>query len=765
LDRVLMGVLVGKPVKRIEDSKLITGSGCYVADIKLPRMLYIHFIRSPHPHAIIKDVRIPDPLPKGVVTVYKGRDLQHIGPLPVDYVEEGSKTPRQYPLAVDRVRYVGEAVAAVVAEDEYVARDAAELVSVEYQPLPAVVDPLKAIEPDSSLVHEELGSNICLRWRRSYGDVAGAFASSYKTVALKLRIQRLAPTPMETRGIVANYDKSTGLLTVWSSTQSPHSLREALSEVLNHPENLIRVIAPDVGGGFGAKYNCYPEDVAACYISMKLGRPVKWIEDRIENLHTMSHGRDMYAEVEAAVQKDGKVEGLRAKIVADFGAYNCGYTQSIPIMTAKMITGCYKIRNLEVEVLGVITNKMATNAYRGAGRPEASYIIERTMDRIARHLGLDPVHVRKVNFIQSTEFPYKTVTGFEYDTGDYVKALDRALELVDYWELRREQQRLRSMGRLLGVGISSYVEVCNFAYQSAQVRVDAGGKVYVLTGTSPHGQGVATALAQIVSDALGFMLEDILVLHGDTQLIPRGPGTAGSWSLTSGGNAVLLACMDVGDKMRRIAASLLEANPDDIVLSGGRAYVRDSPEQGISLKEVAAAAYDVNKLPDGTEPGLVSTRFYTPKLTFPFGTHVAVVEVDGETGQVSLKRIVMVNDCGRLVNPLLAEGQVHGGAAQAIGQALYEEFLYDGDGIPLTSTLFDYFIPTSADVPRMETYWTVTMAPNPLGSKGIGEAATIGLTPAIVNAVEDALSHLGVEISETPLTPGRILSTIHAIRL
>jgi carbon-monoxide dehydrogenase large subunit len=572
--------------------------------------------KKPTPHAIIKHIGIPDHLPKDVVAVYTGRDLRDIGPLRVEEVEEGSKTPRQYPLAVDRVRYAGEAVAAIVAEDEYVARDVAELVSVEYQPLPAVVDPLKAIEPGSTPVHEDLSDNICLRWRRRYGDVAGAFASSYETVALKLRIQRLAPTPMETRGIVASYDRPTGLLTVWSSTQSPNSLREWLSEALNHPENLVRVIAPDVGGGFGAKYNCYPEDVIACHISMRLGRPVKWIEDRIENLRTMSHGRDMYAEVEAAVHRDGRIEGLRAKIVADLGAYNNSFTQGVPVITAKMITGCYKIKNLEVEVLGVFTNKMATNAYRGAGGPEASYIIERTMDRIARHLGLDPVDVRKVNFIPSTEFPYKTVTGYEYDTGDYGKALDRALELVGYWDLRSEQQRLRSIGRLLGIGLSSYVGVCNFAYQSAQVRVDAGGKVYVLTWTSPHGQGVATALAQIVSDTLGFPLEDILVLHGDTQLVPKGPGTAGSWSLTSGGNAVLLASRDVSDKMRRIAASLLEANPDDIVLGGGRTYVRGSPDHGVSLKKIAEAAYDVDQLPDGMEPGRLHT-FLHPQPHIP----------------------------------------------------------------------------------------------------------------------------------------------------
>ncbi len=757
-------MLVGRPIKRVEDPKLITGNGSYVPDIKLPNMVYMHVVRSPHPHAIIKRIETPKRFPKGVLAFYTGRMLAGLGPLPVDYVEKESKTPRQYPLAIDRVRYVGEGVAVIVAEDEYTARDAAELVSVEYQPLPAVVDPLKALEAGAAPIHDEFGDNICFRWVRKYGDVKGAFENSYTTVSFDTWIQRIAPSPLETRGVLSSYDRSTGLLTVWSSTQSPHSLREWLSEVLKHPVNLVRVIAPDVGGGFGAKYNCYPEDVLACYLSMKIGRPVKWVESRTENLQTMSHGRGMHADVEAAVEKDGRVKALKARIVADLGAYNHGFTQGVPVITARMITGCYRIRDLEVEVLGVLTNKMATNAYRGAGRPEASYIIERLMDRVARHLGLDPAQVRKVNFIPSSEFPYKTVTGYEYDSGDYVRALDRALELVGYWELRREQKRLRSLGRLIGIGISSYVEVCNFAYQSAEVRVDPGGKVYVLTGTSPHGQGIATALAQIVSDRLGFPLEDISVLHGDTQLIPRGPGTAGSWSLTSGGNAVLLACGDVADKMRKIAAGLLEANPEDIVLEGSRAFIRGSPEHGLSLREVAEAAYDVDRLPKGMEPGLVSTRFYTPNLAFPFGTHVAVVEVDGDTGRVILRKILMVNDCGRLVNPLLAEGQVHGGAVQAIGQALYEEHLYDGDGMLLTSTLSDYLIPTSADIPLMETEWTCTPAPNPLGSKGIGEAATIGLTQAIVNAVEDALSHLGIQISKTPLNPYKIYSNLQTFR-
>jgi carbon-monoxide dehydrogenase large subunit len=526
----------------------------------------------------------------------------------------------------------------------------------------------------------------------------------------------------------------------------------------------VRVIAPDVGGAFGAKYNCYAEDILASYLSIKYGRPVKWVEERSENLHTMSHGRDLYADVEAAVRKNGRVEGLRVRIVADLGAYNHSFSQDIPITAAKMLPGCYDIRNMEVEVIGVFTNKNATNAYRGAGRPEASYIIERTIDRVAKRLGLDPVEVRKVNFIPKENFPHKSITGYTYDSGDYIKTLDKALQLSDYWNIRKMQAQLRREGKLVGIGVSSYVEVCNFAYQTAQVRVDRGGRAYVLTGTSPHGQGVATALAQIASDILGIPVEDIAVLHGDTELVPRGPGTAGSWSLTSGGNAVFLAASDVRGKIIRIAAHMMEANPEDLAVSDGRVYVRGSPEHFLEIRDVAAKAYDPDSLPEGMEPGLVSTRFYAPDLTFPFGTHVAIVDIDPETGQVTISKIVMVNDCGFLVNPMLAEGQIHGGAAQAIGQALYEEHVYDGAGVLLTASFTDYLVPTSLDIPKMVTGWTTTPAPNKLGSKGVGEAATIGLAQAIANAVEDALTHLGIEVSETPLTPSRVWRLLSAVR-
>lgn len=727
-------------------------------------MLHMTIVRSPHSHAMIKDIDTSKALIPGVVGVFTSCDLASVRPIPVDYVEEGSKPVGQPVLAGKRVRYVGEGVAAVLAGDEYLAYDAAELVEVAYDPQPPVVDPLKAISPGSPLVHEELGSNLCFRWARSFGDVNAAFAVADEVVKFSLRIQRLAPAPIETRGVVASFDSGSGVLSVWSSTQSPHSLRKNLSEILGLGENMVRIIAPDVGGAFGAKYNCYPEDVLASYLSMEIGKPVKWVEGRGESLHCMSHGRDMHVDVEAAVRREGRVEGLKVRIVGDLGAYNHGYTQGVPIMAAKMVQGCYRIKNLELEVLGVYTNKMTTNAYRGAGRPEASYIIERTMDHVARRLGLDPSDIRRVNFVNVVEFPYKSATGYLYDSGNYEKTLERALDLSGYWRFRREQVRLRAQGRLLGIGLSSYVEVCNFAYQAAQVRVDSSGRVYVLTSTSPHGQGVTTALAQIASEILGIPMRDIMIIHGDTLLVPEGPGTAGSWSLTSGGNAVYLAASDVREKMLRIAAHILEANPDDLVIGSGRIYVRGSHDTELSLENVAKAAYDPDSLPKGMELGLVSTRFYTPDLTFPFGTHVAVVEVDAETGQVFLKKVVMVNDCGQIVNPLLAEGQVHGGAAQAIGQALSEEHVYDEVGTLLTSSLSEYLMPNALDIPMMETDWTVTPAPNALGSKGVGEAATVGMAQAIVNAVEDALSHLGIEVINTPLTPFRVMDMLRRVR-
>ncbi len=748
---------VGLPIKRKEDPRLLRGESTYVDDIKLSGMLYAAILRSPYPHARI--VRIDTSKAKkneGVVAVYTGQELiKDVGPLVVETVLPESKVPKHYPLAVDEVKFVGEPVAVVVAEDIYKARDALEDISVEYEPLPAVLDPEKALG-ESPKVHREFDDNVCFRWKITVGDVEGSFRIADSIIETRFKIQRLAAIAMEPRGVVAHYDAYNRLLTVWSSTQFPHKLRTWIATSLNWPENRIRVIAPEVGGGFGSKLNHYPEDVIIPYLAFKLNRPIKWVEDRRENLQATTHGRDIIAYVTAAVKRDGELLGLRARLIADLGAYNYVYTQDNPVVAAKMLPGCYKLKNVDLEVVGVFTNKMATDAYRGAGRPEASYIIERTIDMAARSIGMDPAEIRRRNFIPPHEFPYKTPTGIVYDSGNYELALNKALELAKYKDLRAEQVELRKQGKYIGIGISSFVEICNFLYQSATVRVEPTGKVLVFTSTSPTGQGEETSFSQIVADTLGVHIDDVQVIHGDTLAVPYGWGTAGSWTLTSGGNAILKACNQIKEKILNISAKILEAKPEDLEVGEGKIYVKDSPQTNVSFKDVARLAYDQDNIPEGFELGLVATSFYIPQITSPFGTYVAVVEVLPDTGEVKLLKLVLVNDVGKIVNPMLVEGQIKGGALQAIGQALLEEIIYDENGNLLTDTLSDYLIPTAVEVPTILLDKTETPAPNPLGTKGVGELSTIGLTQAIVNAIEDALTPFGVRITETPVTSMRL---------
>ncbi|MDW8084178.1 MAG: xanthine dehydrogenase family protein molybdopterin-binding subunit [Candidatus Caldarchaeum sp.] len=749
---------VGLSVKRKEDPRLVKGESTYVDDLKLPGMLYAVFLRSPHPHARIRSIDVSEARALGgVYAAYTGADLKpFLGPLVVETIYDEKRFVERFPLAVDEVKFVGEPVAVVVAEDLYTAYDALDLVKVEYEPLPSVTDPEKALAENAPKVHNHLENNLCFRWRRVYGDVERLFKEADEVVEGRFRIQRLAPAAMEPRGVVAQYDGYNRLLTVWSSTQFPHRLRTWISHTLRMPENHIRVVAPEVGGGFGSKLNHYPEEVVVPFLAAKLGRPVKWFEDRGENLSATTHGRDMIADVSAAVKRDGRILALRLKILADLGAYNQVYTQDNPVMAARMVQGCYKIEGLELDVVGVYTNKMATDAYRGAGRPEASYIIERTVDLVARKLQLDPAEVRRRNFISAEEFPYKTLTRFEYDSGDYHRALEKLLNAMQYEKLRAEQAELRRMGRHLGVGLSTFVEVCNFSYQSASVRVEPSGKVIVLTSTSPHGQGEETSFSQIVADALGVSIDDVHVIHGDTLAIPYGWGTAGSWTLTAGGIAILKATEQVKAKMLAIAANHLESRPEDIETDAGKFFVKDAPEKSLSFQEVASMAYDPEKLPQGLEMGLAATSFYNPDLTFPFGAYGALVEVFPETGKVEVKKLFLVSDCGKVVNPLLVEGQIIGGAVQALGQALYEEVVYSEEGMLLSATFTDYLLPSSAEIPEFELMWTETPAPNPLGTKGAGELATIGLAQAIVNAVEDALRPFDVVIEQTPLKPSYV---------
>ncbi|MEM0441429.1 MAG: glyceraldehyde dehydrogenase subunit alpha [Candidatus Caldarchaeum sp.] len=749
---------VGASVKRKEDPRLVKGNSTYVDDVRLSNMLYAVFLRSTHAHAKIKKIDVEEARKiKGVHGVFTAADLKEfVGPCVVETIFDEKRFVEHFPLAVDEVKFVGEPVAVVVAEDLYTAFDALDHIKVEYEPLPAVVYPEKALEKDSPKVHENLEDNLCYRWKRVYGNVEKIFKEADEVVEGRFVIQRLAPSPMEPRGVVASYDGYNRLLTVWSSTQFPHRLRTWISMSLKIPENRIRVIAPEVGGGFGSKLNHYPEEVIVPYLAMKLNRPVKWFEDRGANLSATTHGRDMIAYVSAAAKRSGEILGLKVKIIADLGAYNYVYTQDNPVMAARMIQGCYKLQSLELEVVGVYTNKMATDAYRGAGRPEASYIIERTVDLVARKLGMDPAQIRKINFIHPDEFPYETLTRFTYDSGNYQNALDELLKAMDYDGLKRQRDELRKQGRYLGIGLSTFVEVCNFSYQSASVRVEPSGKIIVLTSTSPHGQGEETAFAQIVADEFGVSVDDVQVIHGDTLAIPYGWGTAGSWTLTAGGIAILKACNEVKEKMLKIAAHSLECRPEDVELADGKFYVKEAVEKSVSFEEVAANAYDAEKLPDGVEMGLAATSFYNPDLTFPFGAYGAVVEVFPETGQVEVKRLYMVSDCGKVVNPMLVDGQIMGGAMQAIGQALYEEVVYNEDGVLLTSSFTDYLVPSAVETPPMVLLRTETPAPNPLGTKGVGELATIGVTQAIVNAVQDALSPFNVTIEKTPLLPSYV---------
>jgi aerobic carbon-monoxide dehydrogenase large subunit len=751
-------MLVGTPVKRVEDYPLVTGFAKFLDDLTLPNMVYAHFIRSPYAHARIEQINGVKALKEGALAFYSGRDIR-LNPLPVGSVYKGSNTPKFLPLAVDKVRFVGEPVAVLVGADRYSLADLAELVEVEYEPLQPLMSVEEAVKEGAPLIHEEFGTNTCLRWTHSSGDVRQAFESADRVVKAVFKIQRLAAVAMEPRGLLASYDSSSKRLTVWLSSQTPHQHRTWIAGCLGMPETAIRVLTPNVGGGFGSKLAMYPEYVVVPWLAMKLGRPVKWFESRTENLQTTTHGRDMVAEMEAALDRDLHITALKCRITADIGAYNYAYTQDNPITAANMIVGAYKILAVDLEVVEVFTNKNGTDAYRGAGRPEASYFIERLMDRIAAELKVDPIEIRRRNFIQKHMFPYKTPTDFEYDTGDYEKALEKLLDISSYERLVEEVRKARMRGRLVGLGLSTFVEVCNFSYQSAYVKVEPSGNIIVYTSTSPHGQGDATAFTQIVSDFFGVPMERIMVVHGDTDAVPQGSGTAGSWTLTAGGHAILRACEKVREKMVSIAAGMLEASPRDIVFEAGRFYVRDSPEKGVSFDEVAATAYDQGGVPEGVEMGLTATGFYKPSLTYPFGAYLAVVEVDPETSKVTPLKLYLVNDIGRIINPLLVEGQIYGGAAQALGQAVLEEVVYSSDGSLLTSSLSDYMIPSATEIPETVIAFTETPAPNELGTKGVGELATIGLTQAIVNAVEDALSHK-VLVDKTPLTSSQLYTSI-----
>lgn len=775
-----MVAMLGTPIKRREDPRLITGQATYVDDIKLSGMLYMSVLRSPYGHARILNINTEAAKKHpGVKAVYTVADIKGIlGPVavavPLGEIANGMGV--RLPLAEDKVRFYGDPVAVVVATSRYTARDARDLIEVEYEPLPAVVDTEKALQPDAPLLYEQFGTNIPFGFHPPSEEIDKVFEQTLADggVVVKQRIvnQRLAPNAMETRGTVADYNKGSRSLTVWSSTQNPHILRIILCGQLGLPQHQVRVIAPEVGGGFGSKINIYPEDALVPFASMKLGRPVKWIEDRSENIAVTIHGRDQVDHVELAATRDGKVTGLKIYGISDLGAYCQLLTDAIMIALGFPVsTGAYTIPNVHLSADLVFTNKAPTDAYRGAGRPEATFIIERMMDLAARELGMDPAEIRRRNFIQPDQFPYKSPAGAVYDSGNYEPALDKALSLVGYQELRAEQARLRSNGngKLMGIGISSYIEACGIGpkgglpvglFESARVRIDAGGTVAVYTGASPHGQGEETTFSQIVADEFGIPMENILIIHGDTESTPEGRGTYGSRTTAVGGSALFVAVQRLKEKMKTIAAHLLEASVSDVQFEDGKFSVAGSPQKSVSFNDVAMAANFSNTLHPSIEPGLETTAFWEPEgNTFPFGTHVCVVMVDKDTGAAEITRMVAVDDCGRQLNPLLVEGQVHGGLAQGIGQAMTEQVIYGDDGQLLTATLMDYAMPLAPELPHYETDSTVTLTPiNPLGVKGVGEAGTIGSTPAVANAIADAL---GVANVDMPFTSEKLWKIIH----
>lgn len=778
--------MIGAAVKRREDPRFITGYGQYTDDIKLPGMQYMAILRSPYAHAKITsiDTSKARALP-GVSAVYTGKDLQgKVGNMPPVFIipDANFKFPAYPVMAIDRVRYTGDAVAAIVADDPYTARDALDAIVVDYEPLPVVTNEEEALKPGAPQLHDDVPNNELYHWKIVGGDVDAAFRDAEVVVKQRFIQQRLVPNAMETRGAVARWDPGMQELTLWVTSQNPHIARYVVSLLSGIPENRIRVLSRDVGGGFGSKIDAYPGELITIFASRDLGVPVKWIEDRRENFVATIHGRAQTHDVELAATKDGKVTGLRVKSYANMGAYtSTGPAAGVPTWLFGLVaTGAYTIPNASVEVIGAMTNTTPTSAYRGAGRPEASYMIERMIDLLGLQTGMDPVEVRRKNLIPADAFPYANPLGLSYDSGNYQAALDKALAMVGYDSLRQEQARLRQQGRYIGIGLSTYMECCGLApsrlmddigfqagqWEVATVRMLATGKAIVLTGTSPHGQGEETTFAQIVSDKLGLPIEDVEVVHGDTGAISMGWGTYGSRGNAVGGSAVFLATEKVLEKAKKLASHLLEAAPEDIVVESGKFSVAGSPGKSLSIQDIAAQANLAWNLPEGMAPGLEENSFFDPlNFVFPFGTHICVTEVDPETGVTKILRYIAVDDCGVVINPMIVDGQIHGGVAQGIGQALYEHAIYDEAGQLITGSMVDYAVPNATQIPFMELDRTVTPAPQtPHGGKGIGEAGTIASSQAVVNAVMDALSPLGIKHIDMPLTPERVWRAIQAAK-
>jgi carbon-monoxide dehydrogenase large subunit len=772
---------VGAPVRAVELVRYVTGRGQYVDDLALPGLVHAAFLRSPHAHANLGAVDASAARVRpGVLSVLTGaeareRSTRLYTPLQVP----GYRDCGAYCLAVDKVRFVGEPIAIVAADSRYAAEDAAESVAVSYDVLPAIADAESALAPGAALLYPDLGENVLIHATFSGGDPDGAFERADFVLRETFYTQRQNANPLETRGLVAQYDPRGEQLTVWASTQVPHLMRTALADFLRLPEHRLRIVAPDVGGGFGTKMLVYPEDVAVCLLAMELGRPVKWIEDRREHLLAACHAREQVHQVEVAASRDGMILGVRDRILSDVGAYSTWPTTGAmeAMQTGKLLPGPYRLRHYSWESFAVVTNKGPLGPYRAVSRPVGNFVIETMLERVAREVGADPTVVRRKNLVQPEDFPYDAITNLTYDSGSFVEAYDRALQNADYAGVRRQQAEWRAQGRYVGIGSACYTElsaqgsasfrsrgVTNFTgWESATVRVDPAGKVTVHVGVSSHGQSHETTLAQVAADELGVDLADVTVLHGDTAAQPYGMGTFASRSAVAGGGATIVACRALREKVLGIAAHLLEAPAADLDVRKGEIAVRGTPERSLSLRDVARVAYFTPfRLPEGTEPGLEMARTYDPPLgTFSNGAQVAVVEVDPETGEVKVLRFVIVEDCGRPINPRVIAGQVHGGATQGVAAALYEEVRYDEGGQLLTGSFMDYLIPTAAEVPAYELDTLHTPSPITMGGfKGMGEGGAISPPAVIASAVRDALQPLDLRLVRLPLTPERVADAI-----
>jgi carbon-monoxide dehydrogenase large subunit len=782
-----MDKMFGKALKRVEDPRFITGTGNYTDDLNLPGMVHAAMVRSPHAHARIVKIDASKALATpGVLTVLTGKELKDAGinGIPTGWLHAGIKLPPHFAIAIDKARHVGDIVAAVVAETRQIAEDAVQLVDVDYDVLPTVSLGSDALKAGAPQIHEEAPGNLCFEW--SIGDKAvidEEFTKAHKTVKLNLRNNRLVPNAMEPRASMAQYVRASDEYTLWTTSQNPHIHRVMLGAfIMGIPEHKLRIIAPDVGGGFGSKIYQYPEEVIVLYASKKLNKPVKWAARRSESFVTDSHGRDHETVAELAVDASGLMTALRIHTIANMGAYLTTFAPAVPTyLYGTLMAGTYKTPKIYCHVTAPFSNTVPVDAYRGAGRPEATFLLERLVDVMAHELGMDPMEFRRKNFIQPSEFPYQTPVALVYDSGNYEPAMDKAMEMIDYQGLRARQAELRKKGRYIGIGGITFLEACGLApsavvgslgaqagqWESALVRVHATGKVEVYTGSHSHGQGHETAFAQVVADELQVPMEDVTLIHGDTGRMAHGWGSYGSRSAPVGLSAIVMASRKITDKCKRIAAHLLEASPDDIVHEDGKYMVKGVPEKSKSFFDISLMAHLAHNYPADLEPGLEANHFYDPKnFVFPFGTHFAVVEVDPDTGKVSLLRYLSVDDCGPVINPLIADGQIHGGIAQGLGQALLEDAVYDDNAQLLSATFMEYTMPRADDMVQIEHDHTVTPSPhNPLGVKGIGEAGTIASTAAVANAVLDALRPFGITHLDMPYTAEKVWRAIQASKM